>query len=256
MTYTVKQLAKLSGISARTLHFYDEIGLLKPAYYGENKYRYYQEEQLLLLQQILFYRELDFPLDDIRRILTSDTFDKVAALQSHKEILTGKLERLQKLHETIDKTIAHLRGEITMQAKELYYGFDSEQQKQYEQQLVEQGVVDQSFIDASHQKINNWSTDDKENFIKEMEDINKAFIAALTANRQAASREVQALVKRHITWIRKSWQPNRQSYIGLGKMYQTPEFRKFYETRYPQHPELVDFIVDAMEIYANTELTK
>lgn len=256
MIYTVKQLAKLSGVSARTLHFYDEIELLKPAYYGENKYRYYQEEQLLLLQQILFYRELDFPLDDIRRILTSDTFDKVIALQSHKEILTGELERLSKLHETIDKTIAHLRGEITMQANELYYGFDSEQQKQYEKQLVEQGVVDQAFIDASNQQIKTWGVDNKENFIKEMEGINKAFVEALKANRQAASKEVQALVKRHLTWIRKSWQPDRQSYLGLGKMYQTSEFRKFYETRYPNHLELVDFIVDAMEVYANTELKK
>lgn len=65
MPYTVNKLAKLSGVSVRTLHFYDEVGLLKPAYYVENNYRYYEEEQLLLLQQILFYRELGFQLNDI-----------------------------------------------------------------------------------------------------------------------------------------------------------------------------------------------
>jgi DNA-binding transcriptional MerR regulator len=69
MAYTVKKLAKISGISIRTLRFYDEIGLLKPAYYGENNYRYYEEEQVLILQQILFYRELGFPLKDIHRII-------------------------------------------------------------------------------------------------------------------------------------------------------------------------------------------
>lgn len=65
MAYTVNKLAKCSGVSARTLRFYDEIGLLKPAYVGDNDYRYYEEEQLLMLQQILFYRELGFPLNDI-----------------------------------------------------------------------------------------------------------------------------------------------------------------------------------------------
>ena len=78
MTYTVNQLAKLSGVSVRTLHFYDEIGLLKPAYYGENNYRYYEEEQLLILQQILFFREMGCPLNDIQRILSSNDFDKFA----------------------------------------------------------------------------------------------------------------------------------------------------------------------------------
>ncbi len=67
MSYTVKKLSKLSGISIRTLRFYDRIGLLRPAFYGENNYRYYEEEQILMLQQILFYRELGFPLSDIQR---------------------------------------------------------------------------------------------------------------------------------------------------------------------------------------------
>lgn len=77
MSYTVNKIAKLSGVSIRTLHYYDEIGLLKPAYYGENNYRYYEEKQLLLLQQILFYRELDFQLVDIQKVLSSDGFDKI-----------------------------------------------------------------------------------------------------------------------------------------------------------------------------------
>ena len=123
MAYTVKKLAKISGISIRTLRFYDKIGLLKPAYYGDNNYRYYEEEQLLMLQQILFYRELSFPLNDIQRIIRSDDFNKIDALISHKQVLVGSLDRTKKLIKTIDQTIAHLRGKITMRDEELFAGF-------------------------------------------------------------------------------------------------------------------------------------
>lgn len=123
MAYTVKKLAKISGISIRTLRFYDEIGLLKPAYYGDNSYRYYEEEQLLMLQQILFYRELNFPLNDIQRIINCDDFNKIDALISHRQVLAQNLDRTKKLIKTVDQTIAHLRGKITMRNEELFVGF-------------------------------------------------------------------------------------------------------------------------------------
>src|SRR5471030_3323158 len=97
MSYTVKKLAKLSGLSIRTLRFYDTIGLLKPAYYGDNNYRYYEDEQILMLQQILFYRELGFSLNDIQRIISSDEFNKIDALISHKQILAQSLDRTKQL---------------------------------------------------------------------------------------------------------------------------------------------------------------
>lgn len=123
MAYTVKKLAKLSGISIRTLRFYDAIGLLKPAFYGDNNYRYYQEEQILMLQQILFYRELGFSLHDIQRIISSDDFNKIDALISHKQILEQSLDRTKKLIKTIDQTILHLKGKIIMREEELFAGF-------------------------------------------------------------------------------------------------------------------------------------
>jgi DNA-binding transcriptional MerR regulator len=123
MSYTVKKLAKLSGISVRTLRFYDTIGLLKPASRRSNNYRYYEEEQVLMLQQILFYRELNFSLHDIQRIIRSDDFNKIDALISHKQILTQSLDRTKKLIKTIDKTIAHLRGKTTMRHEELFSSF-------------------------------------------------------------------------------------------------------------------------------------
>ena len=107
MSYTVKQLAKLSGISPRALRFYDEIDLLKPAYYGENHYRHYEEEQLLMLQQILFYRELGFPLSEIQVFMSSPSFDKVETLVAHKATLKNSLEKTKILIKTIDKTVSH-----------------------------------------------------------------------------------------------------------------------------------------------------
>src|SRR3954469_12635205 len=104
MAYTVKQVAAISGVSVRALHFYDESGLLKPAYYGENGYRFYEEPQLLTLQQILFYRELGFELKRISQVLgRAARFEKVAALQSHRKVMEKNLAQSLRLLETIDK---------------------------------------------------------------------------------------------------------------------------------------------------------
>src|SRR6185436_12696987 len=97
MAYTVKKLAKMSGVSVRTLHFYDETGLLKPAFYGENGYRFYDDAQLLTLQQILFYRELGFELKEIKRILSQADFENVAALESHRQVLEKNVTRTRSL---------------------------------------------------------------------------------------------------------------------------------------------------------------
>lgn len=123
MAYTVKQLAVMSGVTVRTLHFYDEMALLKPAYTKANGYRIYEEPQLLMLQQILFYRELGFELKRINEILSQRQFEKVAALQSHRQVLEKNVTRTRTLIETIDKTISHLKGGKKMKSEELFMGF-------------------------------------------------------------------------------------------------------------------------------------
>src|SRR5271169_4001554 len=110
MVYTVTKLAKISGVSVRTLHWYDEVGLLKPAYHGANGYRYYEEEQLLMLQQILFFRELGFELKQIEAILKRSDFDKMTTLSAHRQVLQKNVERTKRLINTIDRTIEHLKG--------------------------------------------------------------------------------------------------------------------------------------------------
>ncbi len=252
MAYTVNKLAKLSGVSARTLRFYDEIGLLKPAYVGDNDYRYYEEEQLLMLQQILFYRELEFPLNEIKRIISSANFDKIEALQSHKCILEQGLDRTKLMINTIDKTISHLRGIEKMKDGELYYGFDSEKQTEHEKYLVEKGIVTQKFMDECNAKIKDWTNDQKRAFITDMEKIMADLIVEMENKSQPSDTAVQALMRKHYTWLELTWTPNKESYIGLTHLYQTPEFRKFYDDR---HPKLLGFFIEAMKIFSERELS-
>src|SRR5579872_2335915 len=123
MSYTVKQVAAISGVSVRTLHFYDETGLLKPAHHGENGYRYYEEPQLLRLQQILFYRELGFGLKQIKKVLGRSEFENVSALQAHREVIEENLSRTRALLNTIDYTLNHLNADKTMRSEEMFKGF-------------------------------------------------------------------------------------------------------------------------------------
>lgn len=134
MAYTVKQLANLSGVSIRTLHWYDEIDLLKPSYHGANGYRYYEEKQLLMLQQILFLRELGLHLNDIPTLLSQDPLEQIKTLQSHKQTLTCQIKRKNDLVSTIDKTISHLSGTKVMNDNELYKGFIGAKEKEDDQQ--------------------------------------------------------------------------------------------------------------------------
>jgi DNA-binding transcriptional MerR regulator/quercetin dioxygenase-like cupin family protein len=123
MKHTVKQVARMSGVSVRTLHFYDETGLLKPARHALNGYRLYEEPQLLMLQQILFYRELGFELKQIKAIVDRADFEKAGALQSHRKVLEEKVARTNTLIATIDKTMRHLKGKKKMRGEEMFIGF-------------------------------------------------------------------------------------------------------------------------------------
>lgn len=250
MAYTVNKLAQISGVSKRTLRFYDEIGLLKPAYYGENQYRYYEEAQLLLLQQILLYRELGIPLADIQRILGSDDFNTVKALKSHKQILERDLVRTKALIQTIDKTIEHIKGKTKMKDEELYYGFDSEIQKAHEKSLVEKGIVSQEFLDECNEKVKNWSDRQKNDFIQDIDRIMNALVSAMNKKLPISSDEVQELLDEHYVWLVRSWTPNKEKYLGLIELYQTAEFSKFYDNF---HPDLLDYLVRGMHLYAQSK---
>lgn len=251
--YTVKQVARLSGVTVRTLHFYDEIDLLKPAYYGENGYRYYEKEQLLGLQQILFYRELDVPLEQIRAILSSPGFDRLATLKAHRARLEGEMKRHRKLIRTIDSTIAELNGAKTMANEQIFEGFSPEKQRKYEQELVERyGDGVKAKIDESKKRVKGWTKADFQASSERWQSF-LADLGALAGDGKAAdSAEVQALIPSHRQWLESYWTPVRESYIGLGRLYADhPDFRKQFDA---VRPGLAEFCAEAMRIYAEREL--
>lgn len=125
MKYTVQEVSSLSGVSVRTLRYYDEIGLLKPAYYGDNGYRYYEEPQLVRLQHILFFRELELPLGEIRQLVMQDFFNQAEALRQHRQLLMNKIDRLHKLLQTIDKSISNLEQHTPLSDSERFDGFQA-----------------------------------------------------------------------------------------------------------------------------------
>jgi DNA-binding transcriptional MerR regulator len=252
MVYTVKKLSQIAKISVRTLHFYDEIGLLKPAYYGKNNYRYYGEEQLLMLQQILFFRELDFSLHNISTILTSKDFDKIIILNTHKKVLESSIDKKNKLLETIEKTIAYLEGTSSMKHEELYYGFDSEKQKNYEFELVSTRICNQELINQSREQAKNKTQEEWAVFKTSLEILHKNLVEALHKKLDPSSCEVQKLIQQHYQAITFFYTPTKEIYKGLSLMYQThPDFRKFYDTI---DPELVDFLASGMNFFADQEL--
>lgn len=131
MAYTIKEIADLAGVTTRTLRYYDEIGLLERADTGDNGYRYYDQGSLLRLQQILFFRELDVPLKDIHLIMSRPDFNLLRALEEHRASLENRAQRLDKLIDTVNRTIATIKGDQIMTAKDYFEGFD---ETQYEEE--------------------------------------------------------------------------------------------------------------------------
>lgn len=252
MAYTVKKLAAMSGVSVRTLHFYDETGLLKPAYFGANGYRFYEEAQLLTLQQILFYRELGFELKQIKKILSRRDFDKVAALESHRQVLRQNLAHTRKLIKTIDKTIAHLKGNKKMKSPELFVGFDPKQQAKHEQYLIDRyGEGMKEGITQSKQKVKNWTKANWDNSGAAFGEICKDLVAFMSRELPADSSEVQDAICRHYEWLKQFWRPTRESYVGHSQMIVDSDLRKAYEA---YDPELPEFAAAAMRAFAEKEL--
>jgi MerR family transcriptional regulator, thiopeptide resistance regulator len=249
--YTVKQLARLSGVSVRTLHHYDQIGLLKPAEVGLNGYRYYGREELLRLQQILFHRELEFPLEAIRAVLAQPDFDRAKALRHHRATLAAQASRYRRLIATVDATLASLEGEQTMDDKDLYQGFAPEKQAEYETWLIDRcggGVSER--IDASKAKLKDLGRAGMEAFKAEGEAIEADLAKALRQGLPPDSQAVSAIMSRHLAWIGKAWDktPSAGAFEGLADLYQAhPDFRSHYDDR---QSGLCDYITAAMKAYA------
>src|SRR5215831_17952366 len=181
-TLTVKQLAAISGVTVRTLHHYDEIGLLIPASVGANGYRYYGRKELLRLQRILFHRELGVPLSAIAGLLDLEGENQIGILQQHREKLQAERERYRLLIETIDRTIADLKGEKLMANADLYKGFSPEKQAGYEAWLIERyGEPMRAGIERSRQSYAKMSPAEREALGKEVYAVEQALADGLRA---------------------------------------------------------------------------
>ncbi len=240
---TVKQLAKIAGITPRTLHYYDEIGLLKPSHLGENGYRYYEEEALLRLQQVMFYRELGMPLDNIKEIMGRRDFDVLRAFEQHREELHKRIARLEQLVTTVDNTINHLKGKIDMSQKQFFEGFSEEQQAEYEKEAMQ--IYDPATVKSASKKWKAYSEAEKQRIGEEGNAIYLDLLLAMPKG--AASPEAQACVERWRRHIEYFWTPSEEQLLALANGYnEDPRFKANFDKI---DPNLAAFIRDAVRIY-------
>jgi MerR family transcriptional regulator, thiopeptide resistance regulator len=242
--YTVKQLSDLAGVSVRTLHYYDEIGLLKPSSVGKNRYRQYTDDSLFRLQQILFYREMGLELTQIKEIIEDRNFELVTALQTHRQTLQEKIDRLQTLIHTVDTTIMHLIGEVNMSKKKIFEGFSEEKQKQYEEEATN------LWGDSVKQSVKLWNSYSNERKAEIMQE-GSAVYNDIVANMNLGpeSTEIQAMLVRWHQHLRYFYEPSMETLRGLGEMYDDhPDFNATFTAI---HPDLPGFLKKAITYYVD-----
>lgn len=232
MEYTVNELAKLAGVSGRTLRYYDQIGLLKPAKINASGYRIYGQQEVDLLQQILFYRELDVSLEEIKSIISDPDFDRKAALKEHYEKLKQKRDRLDNIMATVERTIASLEGGKPMKDQDKFTGFKekliAENERKYGKEIREKYGDDT--IDASNAKLMGMSEKD----YHQWETLSKEVLSLLQeahATGDPTSELAQKLAKKHKEWLMFTWPKySEEAHAGLVEMYVADErFTAYYD---------------------------
>ena len=242
--YTVKQLSALAGVSIRTLHYYDEIGLLEPNERTASGYRYYGQEELYRLQQVLFYRELDYPLSEIRSILDDPDFDLIRSLRFHKAEMSKRADRMQALLDTVEKTLTALKekeGMIT--EEEMYAGFPKEEVPKIKEEVVNRWGKDK--LNAVEDNIRQMSKQEWGNLQQEEGEIN-LWLANLM-HKAPADVEVQKVVKLHHQYLNQFYAIGIPAYRGLGEMYvQDERFKAHYDK---VKAGLAEFLNQAIQVY-------
>lgn len=246
MKYSVKQLSGLAGVSVRTLRYYDKIGLLKPAERSEKGYRYYGREELLRLQQILFYRELDLSLAEIGEIMNDPGFGLLAALEGHKLELEKRARRLEKLMHTIDKTILELKNQSKMLTDaEIYEGFGKEKTDSIRKEVAQRWG--KAGLDKAENNIRQMGREGWNNVKDEGEQVNRLLAGLI--GRDPAGKEVQQAIARHHRYLNNFYEVKEERYRGLAKMYVEDERFRAYCEKYV--PGLAAFIRQAVEVYCD-----
>lgn len=249
MEYTVQKLAHLAGISTRTLRYYDEIGLLKPARTNSSGYRIYGSTEVDQLQQILFYRELGVNLDSIKEIMTSPTFDGSQALRDHREKLLEKRAQLDALINNVDKSIKQTERKISMTDKEKFEGFKQkvvdDNEKKYGKEIREKYGDDA--VNNSNAKVKGMTNEQYEEMQKLEQQL---FINLKTAmdTGDPAGELAQKAADLHKQWLCFYWdQYSKEAHAGLAEMYVADErFTAYYDK---VQLGATEFLRDAIVIY-------
>ncbi|MDF2726240.1 MAG: antibiotic resistance transcriptional regulator, MerR family [Paenibacillus sp.] len=240
----VKEVADLVGISVRTLHHYDEIGLLKPEELTESGYRVYSDDDLELLQQILFFRELGFPLKKIKEIVSSPSFNKEEALELHRRMLLDKRRQLDRMIETLELTIRHAKGEIQMTNQQKFEGFDFSSNP-YEQEARERWGDEA--VDQSNAKLAKLTKQEQQELADGMNAIYRKL--ASLRHESPESEESQAAIKEWYDYLNKMGSYSLEAFRGLGQMY--VDDARFTKNIDQFGEGLAAFMRDAMAVYAD-----
>lgn len=253
MEYTVQKLAHLAGVSSRTLRYYDEIGVLKPARTNSSGYRIYGQQEVDRLQQILFYRELGISLDQIKEIITAPAFDAADALREHREKLLEKRKQLDLLITNVEKTIASAEGRTTMSDKEKFEGFKKKMIEDNEEQYgkeIREKYGDET-VDKSNAKLMNMTQEEHEAVTKLAEEVNSTLAQAMETG-DPAGELAQKAADLHKQWITFYWSEySKEAHAGLGEMYVADErFKAYYDKI---RPGAAEFLRDAINIYTGQQ---
>lgn len=245
--YTVKQLADLAGVSVRTLHHYDQIGLLRPHKRSKTNYRYYSQFEVLRLQQILFYRELEYPLVKIQKILDVPKFNLANSLKFQRQELKKKSERLKNLLNTVDKTLYNLTHKTMITDDELYAGFKSvEEGKALTKEAEERWGNDE--VQKSMYKVKKMTPTQLKAIQDEAAAIGQKF-ADLMGTHKADFEEVQRTVVAFHRHLENFYPVVEERLRGLGQLYITDDrFRAHYD-KYKLG--LADYVNEAIQVYCD-----
>ncbi|MCM3162962.1 MerR family transcriptional regulator [Metabacillus litoralis] len=249
MEYTVKKLATLAGVSTRTLRYYDEIGILKPARINSSGYRIYGPAEVNILQQIMFYRELGVELDCIKQILSSPSFDQTAALEEHLENLLSKRAQLNVLIENVRKTIATEEGRMKMTDKEKFEGFKDQLIEENEQKYGEE--IRLKYGDATVDKSNNKLKNMTQNQYYQVEQLGAEVLSSINEafkTGDPGSEIAQKAADLHRQWLSFYWDHyTKEAHAGLAQMYVEDErFTAYYDK---ENKGTAEFLKNAILIY-------
>lgn len=251
MEYNISQLSKLSGVSARTLRYYDEINLLHPSRTNEAGYRFYGDKEVNLLQQILFYRERGLSLEKIRFILYDENFDMLKALNEHLTELENRRERLSKLIDTVKDTIASVKGEFIMRDSEKFEAFKKDVVDQYEKLYGEEAreKYSDSEVDMAVNKVLSLSKEDYEKFQTLGKKVMEALKAAVISKASPESETGRSVASLHKEWLGYSWKNyTEQKHKGVVSLYvQDERFKKYYDR---EQDGCADFLLAAVDFWA------